>query len=290
MLQSCWQLVAALLFAVMSALVKVSSNDAGTFEIVFYRSLIGLAFITSMMFAKGVSFKTKYPLGHLKRSLFGTASYTMWFFTMGYLPLGTATTLNYTAPLFIAATFIVTALYKREKAPWLLGLAIAIGFVGVCLILQPSVNDAQLPYAMIGLAAGAMGPIIFFQINQLGKLREPSLRIVFYFSLVGTVWGLLGCLLFEGGLKMHDFDAMTGIVGVGVTAVFAQVAMTRAYAYGNMLLTASFQFATIPIAEIISVVVFKESLPTTALLGMALILVAGVASTVLTKLAQKKAA
>lgn len=42
MLQSCWMLVASLLFATMSSLVKVSSGDTGTFEIVFYRSLIGL--------------------------------------------------------------------------------------------------------------------------------------------------------------------------------------------------------------------------------------------------------
>ena len=288
MLQSCWQLVAALLFAVMGALVKVSSGDAGTFEIVFYRSIIGLIFITSVMLIKGVSIQTKYPFGHLKRSLFGTISYTMWFYSMGYLPLGTATTLNFTAPLFIAAIFIVTALYKREKAPWLLALAIAVGFVGVCLIMQPSVNDSQLPYALVGLAAGAMGPIIYFQINQLGRLHEPSLRIVFYFSLVGTVWGLAGCMLFEGGLKFHDIDTLAGMLGVGITAVIAQVCMTRAYAYGHMLLTATFQFASIPMAEIISVVFFKESLPTEALIGMTLILLAGIASTILTKRGQKK--
>ncbi|MDO4936767.1 MAG: hypothetical protein Q4E62_02510 [Sutterellaceae bacterium] len=113
---------------------------------------------------------------------------------------------------------------------------------------------------------------------------------MFYFSLVGTVWGLAGCMLFEGGLKYHDMGTLLGMLGVGVTAVIAQVCMTRAYAYGNMLLTASFQFATIPIAEIISVLVFKESLPVSALLGMALILIAGIVATILTKLAQKKKA
>ena len=83
------------------------------------------------------------------------------------------------------------------------------------LVLQPSVNNEQLPYALIGLCAGAMGPIIFFQIKQLGTLREPSLRIVFYFSLVGTIWGLLGCLLFEGGLKMHNSEAWFGLLSLG---------------------------------------------------------------------------
>ena len=49
MLQSCWMLVASLLFATMSSLVKISAAEVGTFEIVFYRSLIGLAFISPVM-------------------------------------------------------------------------------------------------------------------------------------------------------------------------------------------------------------------------------------------------
>ncbi|MGN1209921.1 MAG: DMT family transporter [Duodenibacillus sp.] len=288
MLQSCWMLVAAVLFATMSALVKLSSGDAGTFEIVFYRSIIGLVGVSVLMLAQGERFYTRHLLGHFKRSMLGTISFTMWFSTMGHLPLGTATTLNYTAPLFIAATFIVTALAKRQKAPWLLGLAIAVGFAGVCLILQPSVNDEQLPWALIGLTAGAMGPIIFFQINQLGRLREPAMRIVFYFSLIGTVWGLLGCLIFEGGLKPHNLQTFVSLTLVGITALLAQLCLTRSYAYGNMMLTACFQFATIPFAEIISVVFFKETLPWTALCGMTLILIAGVSATILTKRGQKK--
>ena len=224
MLQSCWMLVAAMLFATMSSLVKMSAGEAGTFEIVFYRSLIGLVFIAIVMFIQGQTPHTKYLFGHIKRSVLGTLAFTIWFFTMGHLPLGTAVTLNYTAPLFIAATFVVTALMHHQKAPWSLAAAICVGFIGVCLILQPSIASDELPYALMGLFAGALGPFIFFQIAQLGRLREPSLRIVFYFSLVGTIWGLAGCYVLEGGLKMHDMDVWTGLLGVGITAVLAQVA------------------------------------------------------------------
>ena len=243
--------MASLLFATMSSLVKISAAEVGTFEIVFYRSLIGLAFISTVMFIQGQTPHTKYLFGHIKRSVLGTLAFTIWFFTMGHLPLGTAVTLNYTAPLFIAATFVVTALMHHQKAPWSLAAAICVGFIGVCLILQPSIASDELPYALLGLFAGALGPFIFFQIAQLGRLREPSLRIVFYFSLVGTIWGLVGCYILEGGLKMHGMDVWQGLLGVGITAVLAQVAMTRAFAYGNMMLTACFQFAVIPFAEII---------------------------------------
>lgn len=283
MLQSCWMLVASLLFATMSSLVKLSAGAAGTFEIVFYRSLIGLIFVSVVMLINGQTPHTKYLFGHIKRSVLGTLSFTIWFFTMGHLPLGTAVTLNYTSPLFIAGTFVVAALIHHQKAPWSLAGAIAVGFVGVCLILQPSVNSDQLPYAMMGLFAGALGPFIFFQIAQLGRLREPALRIVFYFSLVGVIWGFAGCWILEGGFKMHEFNVWVGLLGVGITAVLAQVAMTRAFAYGNMMLTACFQFAVIPFAEIISVVFFNEALPPVALAGMLLILAAGCTASIITK-------
>ncbi|WP_418744004.1 DMT family transporter [Duodenibacillus massiliensis] len=287
MLQSFWMLVAAFFFAVMSAFVKLSSAETGTFEIVFWRSLISFTVIWGFMLAKGCSPRTNYLTGHLKRSILGTVSFTMWFATMGHLPLGTSTTLNYTAPLFIAVTVIVIALKNREKAPWLLALAIVTGFIGVCLVLQPSVNGEQFKWALLGLFAASMGPIIFFQIKQLGNLHEPSWRIVFYFSLVGTIWGLGGNLILEGGIGGHSPETWGALLGVGITAVLAQVCLTRAYAYGNMMLTACFQFATIPIAELIGTFCFGESLPATALTGMALILVAGCAASVITKQMEK---
>ena len=126
------------------------------------------------------------------------------------------------------------------------------------------------------------------QIKQLGNLHEPAWRIVFYFSLVGTIWGLGGNLILEGGIGGHSPETWGALLGVGITAVLAQVCLTRAYAYGNMMLTACFQFATIPIAELIGTFCFGESLPATALTGMALILVAGCAASVITKQMEKK--
>ncbi len=278
-------LVASFFFACMTAFVKYTAGlgEAETFEIVFYRSAIGLLFITVLALIKGYSLKTNYLTGHLKRSILGTVAFTMWFASMGYLPLGTSTTLNYTAPIFIAITTIFLAVRRKEPAPWMLGLAILAGFIGICLILRPSVNSEQLPWALLGLTAGAMGPVIFFQIKQLGKLREPSYRIVFYFSLVGSIWGLAGTYAIGNGLAWHSTETMLGLLGVGSVAILAQLAMTRAYAYGNMMLSACLQFAVIPMSEILSALVFHETLPPIALTGMGLILISGCAATVITK-------
>ena len=172
----------------------------------------------------------------------------------------------------------------------MLGLAILAGFIGICLILRPSVNGEQLPWAMLGLTAGALGPIIFFQIKQLGRLREPSYRIVFYFSLVGTIWGFAGTLALEHGLGLHSMQTMLGLLGVGSVAILAQLSMTRAYAYGNMMLSACLQFATIPLSEILSAIVFHETLPPVALAGMGLILISGCSATVITKRMEQRRA
>ena len=283
MLQSCWMLVASFFFALMSAFVKLSTENVGTFEIVFWRSLISLVLVSVFMLVKGVTPLTKHVPSHLKRSVLGTVSFTMWFAAMEHLPLGTSTTLNYTAPLFIAVIVVAGALIRREKAPWLLALSILTGFAGVCLVLQPSVNGDEIWWALLGLSAAALGPIIFFEIKSLGRLGEPPLRIVFYFSLVGTVWGLAGNLILEGGLSAHPVFTWECLAGVGVSAVLAQVCLTRSYAFGNMMLSACFQFAVIPFAEVLSVLIFHDTLPVLSLVGMGLIFVAGCAASVITK-------
>ena len=101
--QSLWALAAALLFSLMAAFVKLTSNELGTLELVFYRSVFGVLSIGFFVLKSGLSVKTPYLWGNFKRSVLGTLSVALWFYTLGKLPFGTNMTLIYTTPLFMAA-------------------------------------------------------------------------------------------------------------------------------------------------------------------------------------------
>lgn len=267
----------------MSAFVKGGSAEAGTFEMVFYRSLFGLAIIWPMIVISGRSIRTRYLGANLRRSLYGVIAYTLWFIALAHLPLGTATTLNYTSPLFVAIIVVVMALRRGKRAPWELAAAIVVAFVGVCLVLRPSMTAQDIPWVGVGVLGASMAPLCFFQIKDLGDKHEPSWRIVFYYCLVGTLWGLCGTYLFEQGLTNHSTMVWTMLVGIGLCALLAQLTLTIAYEYGNMMLTACFQFATIPFSELFSVFFFGQHLDWTTAAGMTIIVTAGSAASILSR-------
>lgn len=281
--QSLWALAAALLFSLMAACVKLTNGELTTLEMVFYRSLFGVLTISLFVKRRGLSLKTPHLMGNLTRSILGTISITVWFFTLGKLPFGTNMTLVYTTPLFMAVNFIILALMRHRNAPWGLTAAIIAGFAGITIVLQPSLSGDQFWPAMLTLSVALLDLIIYWQMKELGRLEEPSWRIVFYFTCFGTIWGLAGCYLFEEGLHVPTLPTALAIVAMGLFATFGQICTTRSYAYGNMLLSSCLGFSAIPFSAIISWLCFDEPSTLMSIFGMLLISVSGIAATVITK-------
>jgi len=194
-MQSLWMLVAALLFAVMGACVKLVALPAwggySIAEIVFYRSLLGALALAAFVRSRGLSLATPVVGMHLRRSTVGTVALSLWFFSSTVLPLGTAMTLNYSSSLFLAAVVVAAALLSRRRVRWSLALTVLFGFVGVVLVLQPSFSADQSEGALAGLASGILSAAAYWHVKELGRLGEPEWRTVFYFSLTGAVLGLV---------------------------------------------------------------------------------------------------
>jgi len=274
-----WMLVAAVLFAVMGAMVKLALVRYGTMEIVFYRSLFGVVSLYAFVRWRRLSLATTVAVTHLGRGVVGTAALALWFYATSALPLGTALTLNYTSPLFLAAFVVTTSLRASERIDWMLVLAIAVGFVGIVLLLRPTVGGDQLVAAGAGLVSGVLSAMAYWYVRTLGKLGEPEWRTVFYFTLSGVVLGFVGSL--ASGFAPHDARGVALLLGVGVTATFAQLAMTRAYAHGHTLVVANLQFAAVVVASLLGIAIFGDHIPLMGWLGIATIIVSGVWSTVL---------
>ena len=272
-------LVAAVLFSVMGAMVKFAIQQYGVLEVVFYRSLIGVAVLYAFVLWRRETLATPVARTHLTRGVVGTAALSLWFFATGALPLGTAMTLNYTSPLFLAALAVGVALRSGERVNWRLVAAIAIGFVGVVLLLQPTYSSEQAVAATAGLLSGVLSAIAYWYVRTLGRLGEPEWRTVFYFALSGTLIGFIGTLI--QGFSPHDARGVALLAGVGVTATLAQLAMTRAYAYGNTLVVANLQFVAVVAASLLGIAVFGDHIPLIGWIGIAIIILSGVSSTVL---------
>lgn len=276
MIKSFWMLLASLLFAMMAAFARMGAADFSSLELVFYRSLFGVIVIWAWVAYQGQTVKTPLMRAHLMRSFLGTFALTIWFYAIARLPLGTAMTLNYTSPLYMALIVIVLAVRHGETFNRASAAAVVLGFLGVTLVLKPELQPGQMAPALIGLTSGFFAALAYFQVRELTRMNEPEWRIVFYFTLFGTVWGLVGHLCLTGSMTLVTLDNVPALIGMAVTATGAQLAMTRAWGSDNTLLTAVFQYSAIVFAACFGAWFFDEPIGLLSAIGIALIMIAGV--------------
>lgn len=278
-MQSLWMLVAGLLFALMGVCVKFAARDYGVMELVFYRGLIGCIGIALFARARSVSLATPIPWLHLRRGAVGTVSLALWLYATTLLPLGTAMTLNYSSPLFLATFSVAAALMAGRRASWTMATAVGVGFAGVLLVLQPSFDDSHSNAALAGLASGVMAALAYWHVRELGRRGEPEWRIVFYFAAMSIALGLIGSIV--AGFSPHSPRGVALLLAVGLSATLAQLAMTRAYSFGRTLLTANLQFSAIVFASILGLLVFDDRIGLASWLGIGLIIASGVIATMI---------
>lgn len=286
-MQSLWMLLASFVFAIMGVCVKLASDTSSTSEIVLCRGAIGMLIMYALARARGLSLKTALPWHHAWRGFVGVTALWLWFFAIGQLPLATAMTLNYMAPIWIAAiVFTLGWWHRTRRFEWGLAGAIGFSFVGVALLLKPTIHAEQWLGGITALVSGFLSALAYIQVRKLGQLGEPEYRVVFYFSASGVIAGLLSGLadswLHHGRLQvLHDLSATDGLLllSIGLTATIAQIAMTRAYRYGAMLVTANLQYTGIVFSSLWGILIWGDRLDPYGWTGIAVILVSGVAAT-----------
>jgi S-adenosylmethionine uptake transporter len=286
-MQALWMVAGSFFFATMAVCVKYASAWFTASELVFYRGLLGMLFMWLLARGQGVTVATAYPAMHAWRSLVGVVSLGAWFYALAKLPLATAMTLNYMSSVWVAAFLIGGALLawnprRGGPAPLRQGsLVVTVlgGFVGVILMLHPTIDQNQAFAGLIGLLSGLTAAFAYMQVMALGKIGEPETRTVFYFAVGSAVAGGAGMAM--GSVSPWNWAHAWWLLPVGMLASLGQLCMTRAYSHGATLVVASLQYFGILFGAIYSVTLFGDRIPLSGWVGMLLIVASGVGATVL---------
>jgi S-adenosylmethionine uptake transporter len=285
-MQALWMLLASAFLASMGVCVKFASAYYQASELVFFRGLISLLMMGGFALARGQSLRTPVPAMHFWRNIVGVTSLGFWFYALGKLPLATAMTLNYMSSVWIAAflvggtlmgSLIGTAHDVRRQGP--LVLAVISGFVGVVMMLRPTIEQDQVFAGLVGLMSGFISAFAYMHVMALGRAGEPVTRVVFYFALGTTLTGLVA--MGFTGVSSWDWAHAVWLLPIGILASLGQMCLTRAYSRGATLVVANLQYSGIVFAALYGLVLFDEQLPLIGWLGMALIMASGIASTAL---------
>ena len=277
---------ATFLFATMGVCVKLASEFYDASEIVMYRGCVGVLMMAIVCFTRGQTLRTQVPAMHFWRSLSGVIALSLWFYAIGKLPLATAMTLNYMSSVWMALFLIGGAvMLGAARIDWRLIASVLLGFAGVALVLRPTLDQQQLWHGLAGLLSGMLSAMAYLQVTALGRAGEPEDRVVFYFSVGGVTAGVLStaALALTGSNQPHGhtFKGAALLLAVGLLATTAQLLMTRAYGRGTTLVNACLQYLGIVFSVGYGALLFRDPITPMALGGIALIITAGLAATLL---------
>jgi S-adenosylmethionine uptake transporter len=272
---------ASFLFATMGVCVKLATAYYASSEVVMYRGGVGLLMMAAWSRWRGQDLRTEVPGMHLWRGIVGVSALCLWFYALGGLPVATAMTLNYMSSVWMALFLIGGAVVMGgARVDARLVATVLSGFVGVALILRPTIERDQLWHGLMGLMSGVLSAMAYLQVTALGRAGEPESRIVFYFSCGGLLVGAILTLIGDG-FHAHHWHGALLLLAVGLLATTAQMMMTRAYGTGRPLVNASLQYLGIAFAFGWGVLLFHDPVTWSGVGGTLLVIGAGIAAALL---------
>ena len=274
------KIFAVTLFIVMSALIKAASENVPTGEIVFFRSFFAIPVILGWLWMRGslrTGLKVKSPMGHFWRGFVGTTAMGLSFAGLALLPLPEVTALGYAAPLL---TVVFAAMFLDEKVGVFRVSAVALGLIGVLIVLSPRLTTLTGPTVQTAEAVGAVMVLMGATCAALAQIyirklvaTEETSAIVFYFSLTST---LLALLTLPFGWVVPNGTDMTLLVLAGLLGGMGQIFLTSAYRFADASVVAPFDYTSMLLALLIGYFIFDEVPTGTMLSGAALVIVAGI--------------
>lgn len=262
----------AFLFALMSAGVKFASQSLPSEVVVFLRNAFGLLFLLPWIRQAGLdTLKTSRFGAHFIRTATGLTAMYCFFYAIANLHLAEAVLLNYSSPLFIA---VIALVWLKEPASKRVILAILIGFAGVVLILKPG-SGVFSPAALVGVASGFFVAFAMVSIRNLSS-TEPTVRIVFYFSVMSTCISAVPLLW---TWEMPNLNVWLVMLACGLLATKAQLLMTYAYQLAPAAKIGAFAYSNVVFAALFGWLIWKEMFDWISIAGALLIFISGVITT-----------
>lgn len=257
--------LAAAAFAAMAACVKAVSATVGTEVVVFFRSVVGLAVLLPWLLRHGAAaVRTSRPGGHLWRATFGVGAMYCFFYAISHLHLAEAILLTYSTPLFIP---FIGWLWIRELPPPVTLPAVALGLVGIALIVKPGAALFSSGASLAGVLSGMLAAAAMVSIRRISD-TEPAPRIVFYFSALSS---LISAVPLLWAWRTPSGAALVLLVATGVLATLGQLCLTRAYSLAPAARIGAFTYVAVVFGGLIGWALWNERPDAASLLGMALV-------------------
>lgn len=258
---------------VQGALGKVAQNTIEPGQFLWLLLLLALGVLLPVeLWRRGrdlrAGFDAKVLPYYFLRAVFGLSGFYLFIWAAGLGSLVSANVLLNTTPIFIPVIGVLAL--GKEISVKLWG-AIAVGFIGLLLVVQPSAELLRNPANLIGLGSGLAAAIEFLTVRSLNKTQSPLSQTLYYLS-IGSI--LLAPIALW---QWQPLDARTIGFVVAAAAAFLtfQLLLVQAYRYAEPHQIGVFQYSSVIFSAVIGWLFFDEVPNGVSLVGMMLITIGG---------------
>lgn len=255
-------------FCLMAVGARELSGQIDTFQVLFFRSAIGLVVISFITASTGniKLFCSNRIRLHGVRNIFHFVGQYRWFIGIGLLPLAEVFALEFTVPLWIA---LIACFFLNEKFTTKKFISIMLGILGVIVIVRPGIEIINYA-SLIVLGAALCYAIAHASTKSLSSTESP-VTILFLMCLVQLPIGFC--------FSLPNWQNPAGIqwlwlAAIGITAISAHYCMTKAMQYAEVTVVVTIDFFRLPLIAIVGVVLYSESFKIT-LIVVALLMILG---------------
>ena len=267
---SLWMIGGVFSLTSMAIAGKEISLQIDTFEILFFRSVIGVSIILFFLIRKNLLHEINFKeiRTHLKRNIAHYTGQNLWLYALGSITLAEVTSLEFTMPIWIV---LFSFLMLNEELNKYKILSVFIGFIGVLITVRPNVESINL-----GIIAAAISAIAFALTNIYTRRltrTESTLTILFFLTTIQLIFGLVTSLL-DGKLDLPTEENIAWIVVIGLAGLAAHYCITTALSLAPPSVVAPIDLLRLPIAVLIGVIFYSEPGDTFVYIGAGLIIIA----------------
>ena len=264
-----WMVLTAVGFVAIVGMIRAMSATYHPLEIVFFRNLFGLMAMAPWLWRVGLTgLKPGRPKLFMLRAALSYTAMATWFMAVSIVPMAEAVTLSFTAPLFAT---ILAALVLGEVVRARRWMAVAVGFVGVIVILRPDLAafDPTFAWPLASALAIASAQIA---IKSLSRTESPE-AIVVQLGLWVTPFAFVPMLFVWHTPTLID---MVWFAVMGAIGTFAQICLNRALASADASAVVPFDYIRLPMVAAMGYTIFGESVDTMTWGGAAVIILSSI--------------
>lgn len=262
-----WMSGAIAAFTSMAVAGRAVSLELDTFEIMMYRSLVGIVIVLVVgQWAGTLGQITRRNLGlHLIRNISHFTGQNLWFYSITVIPLAQVFALEFTSPLWV---ILLSPLVLGERMTPVRVLAAVIGFVGILIVARPTPDSLQLGQITAAIAAiGFAGSALFTR--RLTR-SETITCILFYLTVMQAVFGII-CAGVDGDIALPSLQAAPWLVLIGCAGLLAHFCLTTALKLAPATVVMPIDFIRLPLIIIVGMLIYHEPADIWVLLGAAVI-------------------